>query len=232
MKKQGIWNHDGFINVYVPRFLAEMRTNIAREYLNILYKRVMYEDKTIALVCFCNDETECHRSILAGLMKGVGVDVVNENGKPVDYSQYSKMYCKKQKPIFTLLVAGSRSFNDVITMEYVLNHVLLVKATTHDIVIVEGAAHGADALAREYAMRHGYQVKEFSAQWVINGQRDNAAGFKRNRKMHEYLKNQKERGCVCFWDGVSKGTADNFNLCKEFNTPLKIFNFKQGIFIK
>lgn len=260
MKKQGAWNHETFMQVYVPQFLEEMRTDFAKNYLNTLYHSVMDDNKNVALVCFCNDEAECHRSILAGLMQGVGVEVVNECGVPVDYSLYNDMYratpkveqvqpapvvqstvadtsasmansVPSAKPVFALLVAGSRTFHDAMTMENVLNNLLSVKAQTHDIIIVEGAARGADSLAREYAKHHGYQVKEFPAQWVVNGQRDRAAGFKRNRQMHEFLKDHTERGCVCFWDGTSPGTADNFKLCKEFGTPLRVYDFQQGTYV-
>lgn len=258
MKKQGTWNHDTFMNIYVPQFLEEMKLDLAKTLLNTLYHSVVDESKTIALVCFCNDEAECHRSILAGLLQGVGIEVVNEHGAPVDYILYNNMYrgTPEQKeyqltvdttptqipvpatdsvpaarPVFALLVAGSRTFHDAMTMESVLNNLLSVKAVTHDIIIVEGAARGADSLAREYAEHHGYQVKEFKAQWVVNGQRDRAAGFKRNRVMHEFLKDYEERGCVCFWDGTSTGTADNFKLCKEFNTPLRVYDFHQGNYV-
>lgn len=259
MKKAGNWGQEAFMNIYLPQFLEEMRTDYAKYYLNMLYHSVVDEGKNVALVCFCQNEAECHRSILAGLMGGVGAEVVNEKGNHVDYSLYNTMYRGKTvpaqsapveqpamtsvsepatnmsasvpvRPKFYLLVAGSRTFHDAITMENVLNTLLCNKAGTHDITIIEGGARGADSLAREYAKHHGYEVKEFPAQWVVNGQRDRAAGFKRNCQMHEFLKDQAERGCVCFWDGTSPGTADNFKLCKEFNTPLRVYDFLQQKF--
>lgn len=91
-KQQGNGNPDTFQTLYVPQFLQEMSTDFAKKYLNRLYLDVVKEGKTIALACFCQEESKCHRSILAGLMAGVGVEVINETGAKVDYSRYYGLY--------------------------------------------------------------------------------------------------------------------------------------------
>lgn len=121
---------------------------------------------------------------------------------------------------FFCLVVGSRTFEDYSLMEQKLDKLLSAYQNRH-IVIVSGGAKGADTLALEYAERHGYSTKVFLADWS----KGNSAGYIRNRQMHEYLAKQKNRGCVAFWNGVSRGTAHNFKLCEEFNTPLRIIRF-------
>ena len=83
------WNADTFRNIYLPRFLSEMHGKAAREKLNELVK-LDREGKSVALVCFCQDEALCHRSIVAGLLKGVGCNVVAPSG--ADYTEYYKLY--------------------------------------------------------------------------------------------------------------------------------------------
>ena len=52
-----------------------------------------------------------------------------------------------------------------------------------------------------------------------------AAGFRRNAEMHNYIKNQDNRMCICFWDGKSTGTQHNFKLAKDADTLLYVYNY-------
>lgn len=84
------WNHDTFQNTYVPQFLHDLRHNQnAIDKLNQLCK----DDKAgkhICLLCFCTDETMCHRSIIAGLLQAVGCDVRLKSG--ADYRRYYEQW--------------------------------------------------------------------------------------------------------------------------------------------
>ena len=82
----GQWGRQAFDEMYVPRFIDEIRQNaVARQTLNRLW-RDDREGKKICLVCFCPDERLCHRSIIAGFLQGAGCQVVTDtNG---DYSKY------------------------------------------------------------------------------------------------------------------------------------------------
>ena len=122
-----------------------------------------------------------------------------------------------------ILVAGSRTFDDYATMCRILD-MLTPYYPECEIHIVSGGAKGADTLAEKYADEHGYEKNIFLADWYKNGK---AAGYIRNAQMHEFIKNQPNRICVCFWDGSSHGTAHNFELCKKYNTKLiKVINGK------
>lgn len=81
----GTWNGDMFERWYVPQFLKEMHGEVQRASLNNLYYKA--QSKHILLACFCPDEKLCHRSIVCGLLQGVGVITSAD-----DYSRYYKMY--------------------------------------------------------------------------------------------------------------------------------------------
>ncbi len=334
LKKAGNWNEKTFKEIYVPQFLKEMGSPEAIAAFNNIETLVCKEDKTIALACFCEDETLCHRSIVGGILmeKGTaekpvkvykadgwyaseyvhyGTDFMTEiigaevfdptqcetcsdkeaelavyydalereeyfdNLEQQQLEEYQEVYEvpeeafveptpeQKPKPVelapvatpvsctqpekeeqvmikkpFYLLVAGTRSFNDEEALEDALNFVLSKKVQDHNIIIVEGAARGADTMAKQYAIRHGLKFKEFPAQWERykgtgkNG--GNPAGFIRNREMHQFIADNaapEDRGCICFWDGMSKGTQDNFHLCKELGTKLVVFDYLNSQFI-
>lgn len=86
LRDAGDWNTDTFQKIYVPVFIKDMRTAAARRELAELI-RLDSQGKHICLACFCNDETTCHRSIIAGILQSIGITV---NGVKKDYSMYGK----------------------------------------------------------------------------------------------------------------------------------------------
>ena len=119
--------------------------------------------------------------------------------------------------MFTVLVAGSRTYNDYEEFVRIMDKVL---ANQTDISIVSGGAKGADSLAEAYAAARHIPIKVMHADWDKYGK---SAGYKRNRQMHEFIANCPDRGCILFWDGKSKGTQHNIGLSQEFDTPLRIY---------
>ena len=89
LKKNNKWNADAFKNIYLPQFLYEIKANskVTSPLLNELWRKDK-EGKNIALLCFCDDEELCHRSIVAGLLQGVGCTV----SAKADYSRYYEAY--------------------------------------------------------------------------------------------------------------------------------------------
>lgn len=67
LRKAGLWNDGTFKTEYVPQFLSEMHTYAARQELNSLYAQG--SEKDILCVCFCPNETICHRTILRGILQ-------------------------------------------------------------------------------------------------------------------------------------------------------------------
>lgn len=87
LRNAGNWNQATFASDYVPIFLKEMQAPGAQRMLNHLIQQHK-AGKSIALVCFCTDETLCHRSILAGLLQDKGITV---HGVKKDYRAYAHM---------------------------------------------------------------------------------------------------------------------------------------------
>lgn len=157
--------------------------------------RTKSKEKDILICCFCSDESMCHRSIVKQLVE--------------------------EQEEFYLLVAGSRTFDNYDLLRNTLD-VCLSKKTNKTIHVVSGGAKGADSLAERYAKERGYQLHVFKADWNTFGK---SAGYRRNEQMHQFIAQYPDRGCVCFWDGSSKGTAHNFDLCKTYGTPIRIKRF-------
>lgn len=89
----GHWNRETFEQKYVPQYLRELRySNDAIDALCHL-KGLDQSDKVICLTCFCQDETMCHRSILAGVLQGMGYNVRCD-----DYSRYYNMMLHIDNP--------------------------------------------------------------------------------------------------------------------------------------
>lgn len=130
------------------------------------------------------------------------------------------------------VVAGSREYNDYIEFSNIMDG-LLSKLNNKNIVIISGGARGTDKMAEKYCSERDIENIVIYAEWdkyKIDGSKFNPAGFIRNRQMHEYMLKHAEdyhhRGCICFWDGDGRGTSNNFELCKEFNTSIVIYNWK------
>lgn len=86
----GVWTHELFLEKYVPEFLTYIHEDYwAQRFLGALVE-FDRAGKDICLVCFCPDETLCHRSIIAGLLQGMGCNVVTDTGN--DYTSYFKFY--------------------------------------------------------------------------------------------------------------------------------------------
>ena len=122
---------------------------------------------------------------------------------------------------FYLLIAGSRDFNNYSLFKEKCDY-LLQNKKDKEIHIVSGGARGADTFAEWYAKERGYQIHVFKADWNTFGK---SAGYRRNEQMHQFIAQYPDRGCICFWDGSSKGTQHNFGLCETYATQLRIVRF-------
>lgn len=76
-----------------------------------------------------------------------------------------------------VLVCGGREFSDEAALRSAMNAVV---GAERDVVIIHGAARGADRLAGKIAKSAGVTVVEFPADWDTFGKR---AGFLRNKQM-------------------------------------------------
>lgn len=112
-----------------------------------------------------------------------------------------------------LMVCGGRDFNDRNLLFSTLDE-LITKNGWTDIIVLEGEAKGADALAKDYVRDRNYLFKPYPADWKNWGK---AAGPIRNKAMVEDCDY-----CVAFWDGQSRGTKSSIDFCKQIGKPCKV----------
>lgn len=98
MKQKGAWNDRAFINTYVKIFLNDLvASQDAKDKLNELWT-LDKQGKTVLLICVCQEEHLCHRSILAGILHGVGCNVISAFSTNISkYDIYYDLYRNAEK---------------------------------------------------------------------------------------------------------------------------------------
>lgn len=119
-----------------------------------------------------------------------------------------------QKPVFRLIVAGSRNFSNYESVKTVLDKMIAEKRKTHRIVIVSGAARGPDTLGRAYAIENGFFIEVHEAEWDSVGR---SAGFRRNEEMGKV-----SDALLAFWDKKSTGTKHMIEWMYKNNKAVRI----------
>lgn len=125
----------------------------------------------------------------------------------------------KKKPIFRIIIAGGRNFNDYNLLKEKVDNIISNKRKTHQIYIVSGKARGADSLGEKYANENGLNIMEFPADWDKHGK---SAGYKRNLEMAENAD-----ALIAFWDGESRGTKHMIDIAKEKNLLTRIIRYDE-----
>ena len=97
---------------------------------------------------------------------------------------------------------------------------LLTTQPNSDILILSGNAKGADRLGEQYAIDNLYPYEVFPAWWGMYG---NSAGILRNIEMAKVAK-----GCIIFWDGVSKGSKHMIDTAKKYKLDTKVVLYNKG----
>ena len=122
----------------------------------------------------------------------------------------------------SIMIVGTRTYEDYKTFKKQVDEWLNYNVNLNeDIVeIVSGGARGVDSLAEKLANEEGFILKVFPADWNQYGK---SAGPIRNRQMVEYIK-EKDGVCLIFWDGQSRGTKNDIDLCKEYEVKYKVFD--------
>lgn len=136
------------------------------------------------------------------------------------------------KPDFCVAVVGGRDFTNQAKVIHVLDKLFAEKKETHNIVILNGNAKGADNCGRMYGLSKGYTVRTFEAQWnnleaqgaVVKegkyGPYNAKAGHDRNALMRHAA-----HAVVAFWDGQSRGTGEMVSQSKKIGLPVRIIHY-------
>lgn len=126
---------------------------------------------------------------------------------------------------FYLIIAGSRDFFDYDLLSKKCDY-LLQNHKDKEITIVGGLASGADTLGEIYAIDKGYEFLGYQANW---DKYKKFAGHLRNQEMANCIKEKDYKGCICFWDGSSKGTFDMMDICKKEDIPLRTYKYTKEL---
>jgi|SRR3984957_20973461 len=111
-----------------------------------------------------------------------------------------------------IIIAGSRDFTDYNLLERTMDN-LTAKLDT--VVILSGAAKGADELGEKWAFKNWFRVERFHADWHTHGK---AAGHIRNSEMIAASPD-----ClVAFHKNNSPGTRDIIDKAKKAGLIVKI----------
>lgn len=112
-----------------------------------------------------------------------------------------------------VVIAGGRDFLDYSALKRALSSIEF----SEEVIIISGAAKGADSLGERYAKENGLKCIRYPAQWGTYGK---AAGPIRNQQMCNACD-----AVICFWDGISPGTRNMISLAKTSKKPLVVFNY-------
>ena len=118
---------------------------------------------------------------------------------------------------FRVIVAGGRDFNNQVFLNKTLDMLLVDKARSHEIVIVSGAAKGADTQGEAYARMKGYSLESHPADWDAYGR---SAGYRRNKEMAESAD-----ALICFWDGESRGSKHMIDLATAQKLSVRVIRY-------
>ena len=118
---------------------------------------------------------------------------------------------------YRVIIAGSRTFQDYELLKKECDDFLKNKCQTHEIIIVSGAAQGADRLGERYARERGYTIDSHPADWNTHGK---AAGPIRNAQMANSAD-----ALIAFWNGKSHGTKSMINIAKTKGLYVRVISY-------
>lgn len=109
-----------------------------------------------------------------------------------------------------IIVAGSRNITNYSTVVQAIQESGWLSKRTE---IVSGMAQGVESLAARFALKNGYALYQFPADWNKYGK---SAGMIRNQEMAEFAD-----ALIAIWDGRSRGTKGMIEIARK--RGLKVF---------
>ena len=122
---------------------------------------------------------------------------------------------------FRVVIAGCRWYDSFEEAEKFLDACLWHLMQRYSIVVLSGAARGADYLGERYAAARGLIVERHPARWE---RYKRGAGHVRNEEMAEL-----SDLVICFWDGKSRGTKSMIDCAKRNGKQVIIKSISQAV---
>lgn len=120
---------------------------------------------------------------------------------------------------FRVVVAGGRTFDNYNTLCHYLDYMLSNKiAEGYNIIIVSGAARGADKLGERYAKANNYKIEQYIPDW----NKGKGAGYARNCEMAAVAD-----ACIVFWNGISRGSKHMIDICVRLDVPVETVMYEE-----
>lgn len=118
----------------------------------------------------------------------------------------------------TVMVSGSRNW-DLVS---VVNNKLLEEWTDHEMRLIQGAARGADLIARSYGVNRGWDIVDYHPNYTDYGK---TATHVRNLEMV----NQKPDIVLFFVRDMSNGTMTTLEKVVKARIKFRIFYYEDYI---
>jgi len=114
-----------------------------------------------------------------------------------------------------ILVCGSRSIVDETWIfSQIDNWVSELGVEKSELCLINGAAKGVDSVAAKWAQANNVKTQVYKPDWAHYGR---GAGIRRNEEMVTVSDN-----VLILWDGASKGTKNDIDLCFKKNKKYKV----------
>ena len=85
-----------------------------------------------------------------------------------------------RKDVFRVCVCGGRDYSDINLVNSALDYIKNNITNDKTLIIIQGCARGADALAADWTIRNNVQCEAYPAEWKKYGK---SAGYVRNKIM-------------------------------------------------
>lgn len=113
-------------------------------------------------------------------------------------------------------IVGSRTFNDYEKAKQFINNICQENNISIN-QIISGGAKGADSIGEKYARENNINILIFKPDWNKYGK---SAGYIRNKDIIDNCDI-----CIAFWDGNSRGTKNDIDLCNKKEKQVYICYF-------